>query len=61
MSFNKNGKFRSWILRMVKGKLLKFANQVLIPKLQEKVNAGAIDEQVDGIIEIVILDTINQL
>jgi len=61
MSLKKSGRFVSWILKLVKSPLLKFAKAELIPMLQEKVNAGAIDEQVDGIIETVIIESINKI
>jgi len=50
-----------WLLKLVKKPIRKFAIETLIPLLQEKVDAGAIDEHVDGIIEEAIKEAIDKI
>ena len=49
------------LLKMAKPRLKRWANDELIPELQKKINAGAIDEKVDGVIKEVITGAIEIL
>ena len=48
-------------IKMGKRYLKKWAKQELIPELQKRVNAGAIDKQVDDKIKEVVLDLIKKI
>ena len=62
-------KFGSWIKGVwagmvkpvVKPQLKRWASEKLIPMLQAKVNAGAIDAQVDKVIKTVIEEAVDAL
>jgi len=48
-------------LKAAKPALRKWAKKKLIPELQKKINAGAIDQQVDDKIKEVILNLIDKI
>ena len=51
----------SFWLKVFKKPIKKFANEVLIPLLQEKIDGGAIDEHIDGAIADGINEAIDKL
>ena len=57
----KKFKLRNIWLRLVKPAIKKWVDDTIIPYLQKKINAGAIDVHVDGIIEDGIHELIDQL
>ena len=49
------------LLKIAKPLIKVFAKKILIPMLQEKINAGAIDEKVDSVIKDVITEFVDAL